>query len=228
MRRQQSRPARARCMPIRQDSPAVPSDKELKDRLYARRLADRLIITPLLEPVIHGGGIDIRLGTKFITGKRTQYTSFNPLKVQPERALSMQRRSQIAFGETFVLHPDQLALASSLEYICLPRDLAASVVTRSTFGRAGLLGATAVFVHPGFRGCLTLELLNLGEVPIVLQPGMRIAQLVFLVHGGTDEPRPGKYSMATEPEFPKFWEDSDREVLRRIHGLATGPREETG
>jgi deoxycytidine triphosphate deaminase len=212
-------------MPIRQGSGAVPSDKELTERLYARRLADRLIITPLLDPEIHGGGIDIRLGTKFITGKRTEYTSFSPLDVGAEQALSMQRRSQIAFEGEFVLHPDQLALASSLEYMCLPRDLAASVVTRSTFGRAGLLGATAVFVHPGFRGCLTLELLNLGEVPIVLQPGMRVAQLVFLTRGGSDEPRAGKYCMATEPEFPKFWGDRDRAVLRRIRDLRSKGRE---
>lgn len=73
-----------------------------------------------------------------------------------------------------------------------------------------------------------MQLLNLGEVPIQLRPGMRIAQLVFLVHGGTNEPRPGKYCMVTEPEFPKFWEDSDREILRRIRGPATGPRQEVG
>jgi dCTP deaminase len=215
-------------MPIRQDSPAVPSDRDLKNRLFARALEDRLIITPLLWPVIRGGAIDIRLGTKFITAKRTEYTSLDPLRVEAEQALSMQRRSQIAFDGKFVLHPDQLALASSLEYICLPRDLAASVVTRSTFGRAGLLGATAVFVHPGFRGCLTLELLNLGEVPIELRPGMRIAQLVFLVHGGSDDPRPGKYCMVTEPEFPKFWDDRDRGILRRIHGPAAGSKQEGG
>lgn len=215
-------------MPTRLGSAAVPSDEELKKRLFARRLDDRLVITPLLSPVIRGGAIDIRLGTKFITGKRTHYTSFDPLDVKAERALAMQRRSQIPFDGEFVLHPNQLTLASSLEYICLPHDLAASVVTRSTFGRAGLLGATAVFVHPGFRGCLTLELLNLGEVPIQLRPGMRIAQLVFLVHGGSDEPRPGKYCMVTEPEFPKFWEDSDREVLRGIRARAARSGQEAG
>jgi deoxycytidine triphosphate deaminase len=41
------------------------------------------------------------------------------------------------------------------------------------------LVATAVFVHPGFRGCLTLELVNEGEAPICLSPGMRIAQLTL-------------------------------------------------
>ena len=215
-------------MPSRQGTSAVPSDRELKNRLYAREIEDRLIITPLLKPEIHGGGIDIRLGTKFITGRRTQYKSFDPLHVEAEQALSMQRRSEVPFGERFVLHPDQLVLASSLEYVCLPHDLAASVVTRSTFGRAGLLGATAVYVHPGFRGCLTLELLNLGEVPIELQPGMRIAQLVFLWHGGSGQPVGRKYCLATEPEFPKFWEDRDRGILQRIRTLGTRPRGQAG
>jgi deoxycytidine triphosphate deaminase len=213
-------------MTIRQGPSAIPSDAELEERLYSRRLDDRLIITPLLSPVIHGGSIDIRLGTKFMTAKRTQQTSFAPLEATAEDALSLQRRTEIPFGEKFVLHPDQLALASSLEYICLPRDLAASVVTRSTFGRAGLLGATAVYVHPGFRGCLTLELLNLGEVPIQLQPGMRIAQLVFFRQGGSRGPRTGKYCMVTEPEFPKFHKDSDRDILKRIPHLRGRPPEQ--
>jgi deoxycytidine triphosphate deaminase len=42
----------------------------------------------------------------------------------------------------------------------------------------GLLVATAIFVQPGFSGCLTLELVNHGESPIALYPGSRIAQLV--------------------------------------------------
>ena len=37
--------------------------------------------------------------------------------------------------------------------------------------------ATATGVHPGFKGCLTLELSNVGELPIEITPGMRICQL---------------------------------------------------
>ena len=37
--------------------------------------------------------------------------------------------------------------------------------------------ATAVGVHSGFSGCLTLEITNLGEVPIAIYPGMTICQL---------------------------------------------------
>lgn len=53
------------------------------------------------------------------------------------------------------------------------------VVGRSTWGRLGLIVATAVGIHPGFAGSLTLELRNLGEAPITLFPVQTIAQLFF-------------------------------------------------
>jgi len=55
----------------------------------------------------------------------------------------------------------------------------AYVAGRSTWGRLGLIVATAVGVHPGFAGNLTLELRNLGETPLTLYPGQTIAQLFF-------------------------------------------------
>lgn len=48
---------------------------------------------------------------------------------------------------------------------------------RSSWGREGLVIATATGVHPGYSGILTLELTNLGEIPLRLYPGIAIAQL---------------------------------------------------
>src|SRR5260370_39654778 len=64
-----------------------------------------------------------------------------------------------------------------MEWIRLPGDLGGYVVGKSSWGRRGLVIATAVGVHPGFSGCLTLEITNLGELPISIQPGMQICQL---------------------------------------------------
>jgi dCTP deaminase len=50
---------------------------------------------------------------------------------------------------------------------------------RSSWGRLGLIIATATLVEPGFRGTITLELTNVATVPIVLYVGMRIAQIVL-------------------------------------------------
>jgi dCTP deaminase len=193
------------------------SDAELRKRLSSRDAKTRLIVTPLLSERIEGGTIDVRLGTKFITGRRTQQTRLDPISITAGEALGLQERHEIAFWESFVVHPNHLVLASTLEYFSLPPDLSASVIARSSYGRSGLIAATAIHVHAGYKGCLTLELLNLGDVPIVLQPGLRIAQLVFSKHGQASSVSPGKYSLATGPEYPRLWSDeTDRKILQRL------------
>jgi dCTP deaminase len=42
-----------------------------------------------------------------------------------------------------------------------------------------VIHATAGFIDPGFEGQITLELSNLGRIPVRLYPGMRIAQIVL-------------------------------------------------
>jgi dCTP deaminase len=66
----------------------------------------------------------------------------------------------------------------------------AYVVGRSSFGRLGLIIATAIGVHPHFFGALTLELRNLGEAPVRLYPGQTIAQLFFHELDPSDRPEP--------------------------------------
>lgn len=68
----------------------------------------------------------------------------------------------------------------------MPPFLAAYVIGRSSWGRDGLIIATAVGVHPNFSGVLTLELTNLGEIPIRLYPGLTIAQL--FIHNVDEQP----------------------------------------
>ena len=79
--------------------------------------------------------------------------------------------------EPFILHPRAFVLAVTLEWMRLPNDIAGSVVGRSSWGRHGLIIATATGVHPSFTGCLTLELTNVGEVPITIKPGTTICQI---------------------------------------------------
>ena len=80
-------------------------------------------------------------------------------------------------------------------------DLSAYVVGRSSWGRDGLIIATATGVHPGYSGIITLEISNVGEIPIYLYPGLSIAQLfiqevtpgvtgdVFSTFRGSSSPR---------------------------------------
>lgn len=144
----------------------------------------KLVITPLLEPQkqINEGSasIDLRLGTRFLASRRGDLTHIDT-KIEgfSEDISKLQDEYYVNFGHFFVLHPGQFVLASTLEYMCLPPNLVGNVVTRSSWGRHGLIIATAVAIQPGYIGTLTLELRNLAEIPLKLYPGRRILQIFF-------------------------------------------------
>lgn len=165
---------------------------------------DPLAITPLpdLEELSKSGSasIDLRLGTWFATMRQSRVPAlvvedeisavtekanldkaqietlkeFLPVKSTEENLVKMH---YVPFGGRFILHPGNFVLGVTLEWIRLPRDLAGYVIGKSSWGRRGLIIATAAGVHPGFTGCLTLELSNCNEIPIVIKPGMEICQL---------------------------------------------------
>lgn len=80
----------------------------------------------------------------------------------------------------FKLFPGEVVLASTLEYVRIPRDVACDLKLKSTLGRLWINHSLAGWCDPGFRGNITLELQNLGPEPFVLEAGRRIAQLIFI------------------------------------------------
>ncbi len=185
--------------------------------------ARHITLTPALHQVIGHGSVDLRLGKHFIVFHRSGTAAIRTFHPRWD-GREVQRRVEIGWGEDFVLHPGELALAGTLEYIALPSDLAAQVITRSSYGRLGMITATAVQVHPNFRGCLTLELVNLGNVPLRMTPGERIAQLVFFVV----RPRAGDRektdtSCPTGPEFSRpYGRSAGDRVLAKLLSATRG------
>lgn len=92
---------------------------------------------------------------------------------------------KITADQPYSLMPGKLILANTLERVELPiaperPSLAARVEGRSSFARCGLLvHFTAPTIHAGFRGRITLEIINLGPIPILLYPGTYICQLII-------------------------------------------------
>jgi len=81
------------------------------------------------------------------------------------------------------------------------------------------MGATASSIEPGFKGVVTLELSNVGTIPLKLYPGVRIAQLVFRtvsppVSNAYTGPR--KYRCPVGPEFSKLHQDKDAAVFKPV------------
>lgn len=142
---------------------------------------DRLCIIPTLSKIrkndIGNASLDLRLGRWFLTLQQSSRTKLDFFEFQEMSDNYLARKDFIRFDDNYVLHPGRFVLASTLEWVRMPTSCAGSIVGKSSLGRYGLIIETAPVVHPGFSGCLTLELANVGEVPIALRPGMEIAQL---------------------------------------------------
>ena len=166
----------------------------------------RLIISPILnwDTQLKPGGssVDVRLGQRFRVPRRTKIDRLDHLSsTYMENVEQYKDDYHVLVGDYFVLHPRQFILGNTLEWIHLPESLAAYVIGRSSWGRDGLVIATATGVHPRYSGVLTLEITNLGEIPVRLYPGLTIAQLfIHQVIGHEDGKAIPSFSGSTSPE----------------------------
>jgi dCTP deaminase len=203
----------------------------LKDAIEADDLESRLVIMPLLDRdrQIGPASVDVRLGTDFCLLRRTEGPGIDPAEELDPLLTRSEERVSVPFGAPLWLHPGQFVLGATLEFLRFPSHLGGYLVGRSSWGRVGLLIATAIMVQPGFAGCLTLELVNHGESPIAIYAGCRIAQLaVHSLGGRTEHGYAGKYVGPTGPEISRL--DKERkeiaelhEVARRLAGVAPSP-----
>jgi dCTP deaminase len=153
----------------------------LSDRdILARLAAGDLKIDPILDrPLqIQPASVDLRLSAEFIIYKTGAISCLDPRI--PESLGVAAERIIVPDGDAFTLHPGDFALGSTIETVSIPDDLVGQVDGRSSVGRlAVVVHATAGLIDPGFTGQITLELSNIGRIPVRLYPGVRIAQIVL-------------------------------------------------
>jgi dCTP deaminase len=178
-------------------------------------------IAVIPEPDLHAlekGGeasVNLRLGRWFLTMRQSNETVISPIHEGNKKIAKLSRQHFVPFGTEFVLHPNRFVLASTLEWIRLPAAYAAFVVGKSSLGRRGIIIETAAGVHPGFCGCLTLEIANVGEIPVKLVSAMMIGQL--FVHATDGPPGMSETSLAGQrkPRLGDIRRDPILEALRR-------------
>lgn len=154
---------------------AILSDKDIKKYLEEKRI----VIDPLEnEKQIQPSSVDMRLGDEFKVFKVIRKPFIDPK--DPEDLASYMESTVVPKGEAFIIHPNEFALATTHEYVKLPDDIVARVEGRSSMGRLGVtMHVTAGFIDPGFEGKITLEISNIGAMPVALYPGQRVCQIVF-------------------------------------------------
>src|SRR3954467_2197206 len=215
-------PGRLYCPPF--IAPATPARPErfprslvsIKSDRWIRRMArERAMIEPFVESqvrqtdakgrkVISYGvssyGYDMRVAPEFKI-----FTNVLSAVVDPKEFDS---RSFVEFpGDVCIVPPNSFALARSVEYFRIPRNVLTICVGKSTYARCGIITNVTPF-EPEWEGYVTLEISNTTPLPAKIYANEGIAQVLFF--RGEEEPavsykdKKGKYQGQQGVTLPKI------------------------
>lgn len=153
----------------------------LSDRDIRKALADgRVKVTPEPDLATQLGScsLDLRLGNEVKIFRHSKIAHIDLRDAK--NAEKIMETITITEAEPLVLQPRDLVLATTLEWLEIADDLVGRIEGRSSLGRLGIIvhGTASVF-DPGWRGKPVMELGNLGVVPVLLYPGMRVCAFTF-------------------------------------------------
>lgn len=163
--------------------------------------------------------LDFHLGNTFQVFDHTR-RPYVDLKhhLKPEEYM---KKIVILGEEPFIIQPNDFVLASTKEYIEIGDDLIGRIEGRSSLARLGILvHSTAGVFDAGWRGVITMEIGNLGVLPVTLYPGMRFCAMTFEeLKSPTTRPYwkniRAKYAGARTPEASKLDQEFGPERERK-------------
>lgn len=108
-------------------------------------------------------------------------------------------------GDHCIIPPNSFALAKSVEYFRIPRNVLTLCIGKSTYARCGIIVNVTPF-EPGWEGYVTLEISNTTPLPAKIYAGEGLAQVLFFVGAEACEvsyaDRKGKYMNQIEITYP--------------------------
>ncbi|MBE0496380.1 MAG: dCTP deaminase [Campylobacterales bacterium] len=145
-------------------------------------------------------GYDIRVGREFKI-----FTNVNSTVVDPKH---FDEKNVVDFeGDVCIVPPNSFALARTVEYFRIPRNVLAICLGKSTYARCGIIVNVTPF-EPDFEGHITIEISNTTPLPAKIYANEGIAQVLFLEG---DEPcettykdKAGKYQGQTGITLPRI------------------------
>ncbi|HEY4101475.1 MAG TPA: dCTP deaminase [Gemmatimonadales bacterium] len=150
------------------------------DRWIRRMAADHGMIEPFTDSQVRAGGIsygvssygyDMRVADEFRI-----FTNVLSAVVDPK---NFDAKSFVEFkGDVCVVPPNSFALARSVEYFRIPRNVLTICVGKSTYARCGIITNVTPF-EPEWEGHVTLEISNTTPLPARIYANEGICQVLF-------------------------------------------------
>jgi dCTP deaminase len=183
---------------------SIKSDNWIKRMALEHRMIEPFVDDQVREGVISYGvssyGYDVRVGSEFKVFTNVYNTVVDPKNFDPRSFVDIT-------AEVCIIPPNSFALASTIEYFRIPRDILTVCLGKSTYARCGIIVNVTPF-EPEWEGHVTIEISNTTPLPAKIYANEGIAQVLFFQG---DEPcaksykdKKGKYQAQRGVTLPKI------------------------
>lgn len=182
---------------------SVKSDRWIRRMAQEHQMIEPFVAVQVRDGTISYGlssyGYDLRVSDEFKI-----FTNISSTVVDPKR---FDERSFVEFkGDVCVIPPNSFALARSVEYFRIPRNVITICVGKSTYARCGIIVNVTPF-EPEWEGFVTLEISNATPLPAKIYAREGLCQIIFFESDESCEisyrDRKGKYQKQMGIVLPK-------------------------
>ena len=179
------------------------------DRWIRRMATEHRMIEPFVESQVRSGvisyglssyGYDIRVADEFKIFTNISAAVIDPKAFDPRSFVDLK-------APVCIVPPNSFALARTIEYFRIPRDVLTVCLGKSTYARCGIIVNVTPF-EPEWEGTATLEISNTTPLPAKIYANEGIAQVLFFqsdeVCATSYADKKGKYQAQREVTLPKI------------------------
>jgi len=183
---------------------SIKSDRWIKKMAQEHQMIEPFVDDQVRQGVISYGvssyGYDVRVGNEFKVFTNVYNTVVDPKSFDPRSFVDI-------VAEECIIPPNSFALASTIEYFRIPRDVLTVCLGKSTYARCGIIVNVTPF-EPEWEGHVTIEISNTTPLPAKIYANEGIAQVLFFQG---DEPcersykdKKGKYQAQRGVTLPRL------------------------
>ena len=187
---------------------SVLSDREIRDQIVIKPMADGQTRPGVVSYGVSSYGYDARVGRHFKVFTNVHSAIVDPKEFSPQSFVDVE-------GDC-IIPPNSFALAETVEYFEIPRDVICICLGKSTYARCGII-VNVTPLEPEWRGKITIEISNTTPLPAKIYAEEGIAQILFLRAENVCETsyadKKGKYQDQVGLTLPRILGDqaSDKE-----------------
>lgn len=151
---------------------AVLPDWRIRKEVCIRPMADGSARPGVISYGVTSYGYDVRVDRRFKVFTNARCAVVDPKQFDPASFVDIE-------GDFCLIPPNSFALAETVEYLEIPRNMIGICVGKSTYARCGII-VNVTPLEPEWRGRVTIEISNTTPLPAKIYSGEGIAQILFI------------------------------------------------